>query len=267
MERIRDRLWLWCHEAGRHDEQYSLPAPCNITPAAAAKMMGLTNAVMVCYGGEPRPPFAPHAEPLRFLDRLVWSVIGDSSSTRNDDEPDLDAVIALSEACPNVVGGIMDDFFYAPVVQMEKGIARHSEATVATFRERLHRASRPLDLWVVVYDEMLDSPLVDHLAHCDVITFWTWRAETLHELEVNFEKLERMAPSHRKMLGCYLWDYGGAKPMPMDLMRRQCELGLDWLRAGRVEGIIFLASNLCGLDVDTVAWTHDWIAEVGNAEL
>ena len=230
-------------------------------------MMGLANAVMVCYGDEPHPPFTPHAEPLRFLDRLVWSVVGDSSSTRNDDEPDLDAVIALAEACPNVVGGIMDDFFHPPAEQSEKGTARHSEAAVAAFRARLRNASRPLDLWVVVYNSMLDSPLAGHLALCDVVTFWTWRAADLLQLEANFEKLEHLAPTRRKMLGCYMWDYGSSTPMPLDLMRNQCERGLEWLRAGRIDGMVFLASCLCGLAVDTVAWTRDWIAEVGPEEL
>ncbi|MFP4026770.1 MAG: hypothetical protein ACLFWL_03165 [Candidatus Brocadiia bacterium] len=229
--------------------------------------MGISNAIMVCYGDRPRPPFAPHAEPLCFLDRLVWSVIGDSSSTRNDDEPDLEALLALSEDCQNLVGGIMDDFFHAPADRPEKGIARHSKETMAAFQQRLHRTSPPLDLWVVFYDEMLDAPYPEHLDYCDVITFWTWHSETLFKLEKNFEKLEQLAPSHRKLLGCYMWDYGGGKPMPVNLMQHQCALGLEWLRAGRLDGMIFLASNLCGLDVDTVAWTGRWIADVGDERL
>lgn len=138
MGQVRDHLWLWCHEAGSHNGQFNLPAPCATTPAAAGKMMGITNAIMVCYGGRPLPPFGPHAQPLRSLARLVWSVIGDTSSARNDAEPDVNAV---------------------------------------------------------------------------------------------------------------------------------AELGLEWLRGGRVDGMIFLASNLCGLDVDSVEWTRDWIAEVGGIDI
>jgi serine/threonine protein kinase/Flp pilus assembly protein TadD len=70
-----------------------------------------------------------------------------------------------------------------------------------------------------------------------------------------------------RVLGCYLWDYGGKKPMPLDLMRHECEVGLRWLRQGRIEGVIFLASCLCDLDLEAVEWTRSWIAQVGDKQL
>jgi len=52
--------------------------------------------------------------------------------------------------------------------------------------------------------------------------------------------------------------------MLLDLMKKQCTLGLDWLRQGRIEGMIFLASNVCDIDLETVEFTRQWIAAVGN---
>ena len=46
-----------------------------------------------------------------------------------------------------------------------------------------------------------------------------------------------------------------------------CELGLRWLREGRIEGMIFLASCICDLGIETVEWTRAWIAEVGEQKL
>jgi len=92
-----------------------------------------------------------------------------------------------------------------------------------------------------------------------VLTLWTWHAAHLAELENSFAHLEALMPAKRKVLGCYMWDYGTKKPMPLELMQHQCRLGLEWLRAGRIEGMIFLASCICDLGLETVEWTRQWI--------
>jgi hypothetical protein len=50
------------------------------------------------------------------------------------------------------------------------------------------------------------------LERCDVITYWTWSAGELTDLEQNFHRLEDLMPHTRKVLGCYMWDYGDKKP-------------------------------------------------------
>jgi hypothetical protein len=61
-----------------------------------------------------------------------------------------------------------------------------------------------------------------------------------------------------------MWDYGNKKPMPLDLMKHQCEIGLRWLEEGRIEGMVFLASCICDLDLEAVEWTRGWIEEIVN---
>jgi hypothetical protein len=55
--------------------------------------------------------------------------------------------------------------------------------------------------------------------------------------------------------------------MPLDRMERQCTLGLEWLRRRRIEGMIFLATCICDLDLDAVEWTRRWIAQVADEKL
>jgi hypothetical protein len=50
-------------------------------------------------------------------------------------------------------------------------------------------------------------------------------------------------------------------------MQQQCQLGLEWLRTGRIEGMIFLASCICDLNLEAVEWTRKWIREVGDAKV
>ena len=262
MDTVRDRLWLWGHEAGSHKGQFGLPGTSQITPGAAARYLGIPNVVMVAFGGRPEPPLAPHAAPMRSLSRLVWSIVGDSSSTRNDDRPDLEEVMALAAECPNLTGAIMDDFFHRPDEQGR--VARYAVEQVAGFRRRLHAARPSLDLWVVLYAHDLGLPVSEHLAESDVVTFWTWRSEHLADLESNFARAEALAPGVRKVLGCYMWDYGAQQPMPVERMACQCETGRQWLQEGRIEGMILLASCICDLGLESVAWARRWIAEVGD---
>lgn len=143
-----------------------------------------------------------------------------------------------------------------------------SIAELTTLCNRLSGSVRGLKLWVVLYDGQLDWPVKEHLELCNKVTYWTWKADNLKNLESTFAKMEKLVPQKcGKILGCYMWDYGGKKPMPLDLMKYQCETGLRWLKEGRIEGMIFLASCICDLDIEAVEWTRKWISEVGNVEL
>lgn len=260
---VRDRFWLWAHQEGSHNEGYPLPGKSRMTPAEAAHHMGIFNVMMVGYGGQPEPPFDQYAKSLTSMKRLEWSVVGDGSSKRNDTESDLEAVIDLAQRFPNVTGGLLDDFFH-PLDENGK-FSRYDLAAMRHFNQRLHQAS--LELSVVLYDHDLNTPLQEFLKLADTVSFWTWKAEQLPELENNMARVERLLGDGRKVLGCYLYDYGAGQPMPLDMMKHQCELGLRWLREGRIDGMVFLASCICDLDLEAVEWTRQWIQEVGDQAL
>jgi len=265
LDTVRDHLWVWCHQAGSNNGQYGLPGESRMTPAEAAYYLGVPNLIMVVYQGKPEPPFDKLAVSFRPLKRFVWSIVGDSSSVRNDQATDIDAVISLAGRFPNLSGGIMDDFFHA--ADARGSISRYGVDDIARFRRRLHGADHKLDLWVVLYKHDLELPVQAYIANCDVVTFWTWTAADLRDLTRNFERMESVVGAKRKLLGCYMWDFGTGKPMPLELMELQCEKGLAWLREGRIDGMIFLSSVICDLDLETVEWTRKWIAGVGNQSL
>jgi hypothetical protein len=265
METVRDRFWIWGHEAGSHTspkakKMWAVPGTSRMTPVEAAYYMDIPNCIMVVFDNLPGLPFHQHTLAMSPLKQVVWSVIGDASSTRNDQETDLEEVLDMTRRFPNVTGAIMDDFFH-------QDQARHSLAQLSSLCGQLHGAPRPLDLWVVLYHDQLDQPIGHYLKFCDVVTFWTMPGSQLVDLERNFERFLAVTPDVRRMLGCYMWNYGEKSPMPVHLMRRQCELGLTWLREGVIEGMIFLASCICDLDIKAVEWTRQWIAEVGDEPL
>lgn len=262
---IADKIWLWCHQAGSHNYIKQIGAESHITPAEALAYMGIRNAIMVTFAGLPEPPLLPHARALAGADKLVWSIVGDSSSTRNDKSTDLEEVISLAAECPNLAGAIMDDFFHKP--DASGAVSRYSAEQLRWFADRLHAAARPLDLWVVLYGHDLELPVASLLAPCDVITFWTWTAAELPNLQRNLARVRELAPGKRIVQGCYMWDYGAGKTMSVDDMRWQCEQGLAALQSGAIDGLILLASCICDLDLPAVKWTRNWLAEVGSNPL
>ncbi len=258
---VHDCFWLWGHAAGSHDRGWGLERTSRITPVEAALYMSIPNVIMVRYQGSPRPPFLQYALPFRALREIVWSVVGATGAT---DQSEREEVLNLASNTPNLSGVMMDDFFNS---EGGSHVAALTTDELRRFQERLKQGRRQLDLWVVLYDHQLDAPVSAHLEHCDVVTFWTWEARNLTRLESNFEKMESLTPGKQRVLGCYMWNYSEREPMATATMARQCEKGLEWLRQGRIHGMIFLASCLCDLELESVEWTRRWIRDVGDEEL
>jgi len=258
---VKDRLWIWGHEAGSHNNQYLLQGLSRMTPAEGAYYLDVPNLIMVRYEGKPAPPFDQHAMALTPLKRVVWSIVGAGGKTEVNE---VEAVVDLAKRFPNICGVQMDDFFRRKPDEAGR-IAVYFPDELNTMRKQLILDNRRLDIWVTLYTHDLGLPnLGEYLKQCDVVTYWTWRAEELSTLEQSMDRLEQLCPTCRKVLGCYMYDYGDQRPMPVQLMRNQCELGLKWLREDRIEGMIFLASCICDLGLGAVEWTCEWIKEVGS---
>lgn len=255
---LRDRFWIWTHAEGAYKRDYGLLRSSRMTPVEGAAYLGVHNLLFIRYGANPPMPFDQYAISFRPLKQVVWSLVGAGGRSH---EEEMKHVLDLAARFPNITGFIMDDYF------RPDGTGSLPVDQLKSLRERLVIGGKRRDLFVVVYQHQLELPLRTHLEYCDKTTFWTWKAQDLIKLESAFDRLEKLAPRHGKLLGCYLWDFGTSKPMPLDLMKKQCEVGRRWLEEGRIEGMIFLASNVCDLELESVEWTRQWIAEVGSRAL
>lgn len=261
MSTVRDHLWLWGHESGAHNPgtgpvAWGIPGPSRITPLEAACYLGIRNLLMVRYNGTPTMPYDQLMIPLRALDRVVWSITGAMGEKSTSER---DHVLDLARREPNISGLIMDDF-----LNWDTGQPELSLTELAALDEHRRLPDRMLDLMMVLYSHQLDAPISEHLRHCNQASYWVWHARDLDQLEDEFAQFESLARDQQRFLGCYVWDHGGRAPMPLDLFQRQCQTGLRWLHAGRVQGLIFLPSCHCDLGLDTVEWLRGWIASVAD---
>jgi len=268
---VRDRFWIWGWNAGALTNLYGLPGVSRITAVEGAFYLGVPNLILVALP-DPKEPckwlpeaasFEQYAISFRELKRVVWFIVGGGKMVAGP--KNLEVVLQLTQKFPNIVGVIMDDFFRNTIDGGKVGTLTPRE--LSYIQSQLKMNGRKLDLWAVVYHHDLQYPIAEYLDEVDIVTYWTWEARNLDQLEDAFVQLEELAPRARKMLGCYMWDYGAKKPIPLNLMQKQCQLGLDWLRAGRIEGMIFLGSGSCDLRLGAVDWTRNWIREVGDGSV
>jgi len=256
---VRDRLWLWSHVADSYSGKYNLPGRSRITPTEAAHYMGIPNVFMIQRDGLPQPPFDQYAVPFESLRELVWSIVSAGGEVSPEEQ---EAVLDLAFKNPTISGVVMDDFF----VPKGKPGAMHLEQ-LRELCARLRNPAKKLDLWVVLYERELERDIAVYLDLCDVIQFWTWHGKNIKNLAENFEAAQELAPGKRMALGLYWWDFGDKKPLPISAMEHQCELGLEWLRTGQIEAMIFCGSWLCDRGLDPVVWTREWIRRIGSEQL
>ncbi len=269
---VRDTLWLWGHLEGSYDNSYGLPMNSRMTPLEGADYLGIPNIIMVRYDGKPAMPFDKYAEQYKNTKKLMWSFVGGGGGTSREER---EHVLDIARTMPNITGLFMDDFFHGNAVPAQKyRLAENDEgaeppaawsiAELEEIRKKLPLPDRTLDLGVTLYAHQLNPAIRRHLELCDLISFWSWTADDLTRLDENFAKYREIAPNKRTLLGIYMWDFGLSKPLPMELMQMQCQTALKWLKAGEIEGMIFLASNICDMKIEAVEWAKKWIAEHGQ---
>lgn len=267
---VRDKLWIWGHVAGSHNGEFGLKGTSRMTPAEGAFYLDVPNLIFVAYPDHKEPckmlpepalydQYAISFEPLK---RVVWSIVGAGGHVNTSG---IQAIRQLAQKFPNLVGTQMDDFFRDTLNGGKVGVLTPGE--LSYLQNQLNVNDRKLDVWVTLYHTDLKYDFSEYLTHVDVVTYWTWNAQELENLAADFAQAEKVAPQARKVLGCYMWDYGGQAPMPIALMEKQCRVGLEWLRSGRISGMIFLASCICDLGLEAVEWTRSWIRTVGSEQL
>ena len=199
---------------------------------------------------------------------------------------ELPATLSLAQEFPNIRGIFLDDFV-RPIPRKkatdpDTGRPAMSLADLRQLRDQIKASGKPLDIWVTLYTHEVnperkgskipfrscEPPLANFLAEFDVLTLWTWDSTEIPELEANLTALEKIAPKKARIaLGLYLWDFQNKKPVPVELMKHQCELGLKWLKEGRISDMIFLANTMLDVGMPSAEFAREWIRTHGSEKL
>ena len=264
MNRLRDNIWIWGHDAGCHHGPkfavWTRPGTNKMGPVDGAAYLGIENCCRVVFNGKPAPPFDSESEKLTSFRHVVWSALGDAASRRNNGgKDDLDEVIRQAEKFPNVTGCILDDLF----VKDERS-ARVSPERMKEMADRLHHAVRPLNLWIVYYAGLLDIDYHAWLDAADVISFWSWDSRDLAQAEKNLLRIIDMTPGKQHYAGCYLYNYGDCREITDAEMDFQLDLYLRFWKEKKIDGIIVCSNTIADTGVHAVDIFRQWNTEHGN---
>ncbi len=259
MKTLKESLWLWGQTPGSHHASgsYKLPGINTMTPAQGCEFFDIHNCCRVAMASGPFPPFDEESRQIAHLEQVVWSIIGAGGVTRNQDgDGDLDEVVRQMEMFPNITGAILDDFF------SERRMKLFPPEKISAIKQKLINATkRQTDLWVVWYDREINLPIQEYLPNFEVVTYWTWYGQNLKELDVFLDRMIEATPGKRRLAGCYMWDYGNAQPLPVELMQHQLDVYLDYINKGLLEGIVLCSNCIADIGLPTVDVTRAWLAK------
>ena len=269
--KVRDKLWLFASRA--HDDDIWLGKSRNnrftcwsrITPAEGAAMLDVPNLIMIGSDGDPAPYSAEaygYMESFCRMKNVVWSITGSSGFRTGNEEK---FICELAKRYPNVTGAFADDFLSNAefdTIDMEE-----KRRLILDIRRVLDTAERPIPMWLTVYtkDVAKCDPAIFGLF--DVLTLWNWNTMDFSHYKKNFELLEQKFPRQKKYIGVYLLRYDCGEPTPNDYLEQQCEFGLQMLKEGRADGIIFLTNCVMGVGLPSEYWVRNWIDKVKHMDI
>ncbi len=264
-ETVRDRLWVFSFAT--NSDFVHIGRRSVMSAAEGNFYLGVPNILMVQSSvkeapyGRFEPPFEQYTIALRPMKNVVWSLVGSGGFHKAEETAE---VLAMAKKVPNFRGVMLDDFFTG---KAEGKRAQWTVEELADVRRKLDQTGKKLDIFATFYVRQFELPLKDYLGLIDVLTLWEMDSAKIGRVEENLQKVERLYPHKRKMLGCYLVDYPKKRGIPVDLMKHQCEVGLRWIQQGRLEGIVFMGNTTMDLGFESVEWTRRWIQQVGDTKL
>jgi hypothetical protein len=225
------------------------------------------------------------------MKHVNWAAVGSSGGGGLKTVPD---IVQVAKGYPNITGIYLDDFINGATKRADGtrvGKPAMSLDELKSMRGQLAKTGRPMEVWTTIYTREFDRqhkeftdcepPLVEFMKEFDVLVLWTWQSEELRDLEQSLAKLEAIKPKNTRIaLGIYLWDYVGideakkadptyrfGKPVPTELMEHQCNLGLKWLKEGRVCDLVILGNSHLDIGCPSAPWMRDWVKAHGDEKL
>ena len=256
---IGDRLWMWGHHRdsfkalkGRR-ENYNLPYETRIDMAAACREMNIPGCFVVRWTNNPKKAELPeYMKQFKDTKRVGFSITDSAAETF---EEKVRLGFEYADRMPNLTSLVMDDFWSgaAKGVDVAK-IARVKEGT----------AARNMRLGIVLYADSngVKGEFKDVLDLCDEITFWFWNGKNVGTIEAQVTKLKGLVGTEKPiLLGQYMYDFGGKKPLAGTDMETQLAATSRLLSQKAIDGVIFHCTPLVDMNLDAVNVSRRWIKE------
>ncbi len=271
---IRDCLWMWGHEPESINHTPNLPKGGVVGMVDAIRWMGIPNVCAINHGDVVEIPYSDeYIYQFKDVKNVAWSIMSGPEWAPQYDKVRkyshdklIEAGIELLDKMPNLNEFYLDDFFAGDGIDEATGLsnAHMSIERLKKLRATIQTLKRQPKLTVVLYTSQINPGMIEYINCFDKVSLWTWMSEDLSDLEENFRKYREWIPDKPTLLGIYMWDFGNLKTISLEMMKQQLDFAYKKLIAGEVEGLIFHCTPLCGVDLEAVHYSKQWIAEHGD---
>lgn len=259
--KIKDRFWLWGHPEGRYNMEYGNNKISRMTPREGCDYLGVNNVFMIPVGVDVNR--RSYNKSFKGLRQVGWEV--DAAGL---DPTVVERVIEEAREFPNITTCVLDDF---------QNLLKDGKAEVESLwatREKLHNNPvRELAMWMVLYthefgvDPQKDDRFRKFIEPFDGIIMWNWWEKNVAQIPEKWEIFKELTKDHRRMFGCYLWDFGGQKEATREAVLWQ----LDWYRQrileGEAEGVVLHTNTMADLDYDAYDAVLEWMEAHGEEDI
>lgn len=267
---LRDKFWLWGHPEGRYNDAYGNNQVSRMTPMEGCLYLGARNTFMIPDGWEINR--RQYNKSFTTLRNVAWECYNAAKEPAT-----IEPLIQEAADFPNISGVVFDDF-------QRGGAAEYKQIPVQNLwdiRERLHNNEvRPLNMWMVLYTHEFDldpedpaskpydeEAFKDYVEPFDGIIMWTWCEKDVDKIPKKFEAFKKLTENKRRMVGCYLWNFGEKKPATGPAVKWQLDWWRERLLAGEIEGIVLHTNTMADLDLESYDAALAWMKEHGDEVL
>lgn len=262
---LRDKFWLWGHPEGRYNENadnFGCPDVSRMSPMEACLYLGIRNTFMVPVGVNVNK--RQYNKSFKTLNQVGWECFDVC------EYPELlDEIIADAKEFKNISCVVFDDFKSGPI-----DMPRYKKiplSTLKSFNDKLHNNPiKKLDSWMVLYtfqfgkSEQEDKEFQPYMDEFDGIIMWTWNESDVYLIPEKFEIFKRQTPKTRRMVGCYLYNFGEAKQATGEAVKWQLDYYRELLLKGEIEGVVLHTNTMADLDYEAYDVAVEWLEEHGD---
>ncbi len=255
---IAERLWLWGHPEGSCNSYTGATRQRSHSPAQGARYLGVRNIFYVPFG---------HPMEINACASDQEAIAQTGLSMEAWGEPGVDHLektLGLAPLFPNLDRVIIDDFFNGGISHSRRW-NQMSVAQLQEVKERVNAAGYPF--WVVLYQTQLEMPIKEHLDVFDGVSFWFWDEPTKEGYERYSKSFLEMTPGKRRLIGCYLYNFGLKQPATAELVRYQMDRNRERMQAGEIEGMVLHNNDLQGLGFEAYEAAREWITAHGGERI
>jgi hypothetical protein len=263
---LRDKFWLWGHPEGRYNlnaEGFGCPDVSRMTPMEACLYLGVPNTFMVPVGVDVNR--RQYNKSFKTLKKVGWECFDAYKEPEH-----IDKIIAEAKEFPNISCVVVDDFKSPD----ENGELRYKKFPLSMLQEmnkKLHNNDvRRLDSWMVLYtsdfgiNEDEDREFQPYMDEYDGVILWTWNESEVPLIPEKFELFKKYTPKTRRMVGCYLYNFGEQKQATGVAVKWQLDYYRELLLKKEIEGVVLHTNTMADLDYEAYDVAVSWMDEHGD---